>query len=195
MITFVCKRSFPEVYEQKTTILEFGLLVAFCANDFRKSYQRFRTWAFSSSHEEKKKYFAYCFDGRNVCSCVLEGIPLANITDVTSPYLLGIVFHNLPISFILGTFLLREKQYFFLVYYRIICIGISIRNGFGDYFNPNWQPYFLALVGGIFLHISSVIIFRKAIKSQNGLATFFLVIAGVGLALVNHFFMHSSLKI
>ena len=44
----------------------------------------------------------------------LEGIPLANITDVTSPYLLGIVFHNLPISFILGTFLLREKKNIFL---------------------------------------------------------------------------------
>ena len=65
---------------------------------------------------------------------------------------------------------------------------------FGDYFNPNWQPYFLALVGGIFLHISSVIIFESNKNHKMDWQKLFLVIAGVGLALVNHLF-HSSLKI
>ena len=40
----------------------------------------------------------------------LEGIPLANITEISSPYLLGIVFHNLPISFILGAFFIGAKN-------------------------------------------------------------------------------------
>ena len=110
----------------------------------------------------KKKYSAYCFDGRNVCSCVLEGIPLANITDVTSPYLLGIVFHNLPISFILGTFLLREKQYFSWFIIALFALASPLGMVLVIILIQNWQPYFLALVGGIFLHISSVIFFKKA---------------------------------
>jgi hypothetical protein len=40
----------------------------------------------------------------------IEGIPLANEEHELSPYLLGIVFHNLPISFILGAFLFNRKK-------------------------------------------------------------------------------------
>ena len=39
----------------------------------------------------------------------IEGIPLAGM-HLDSPYLLGILVHNLPISFVLGAFLLREKK-------------------------------------------------------------------------------------
>ncbi len=59
---------------------------------------------------------------------------------------------------------------------------------FGDYFNPNLQNYFLALVGGIFLHISSVIIFESNKNHKMDWMKIILVIAGVGLALVNHIF-------
>ena len=116
---------------------------------------------------------------------------LANITDVTSPYLLGIVFHNLPISFILGTFLLREKTIFFLVYhYPLFALASPLGMVFGDYFNPNWQPYFLALVGGIFLHISSVIIFESNKITKWIVKTFFFFFSDCWswTMLVNHLF-------
>ncbi len=39
----------------------------------------------------------------------IEGIPLANETEVLSPYLTGILFHNLPISFVLGAYLFGKE--------------------------------------------------------------------------------------
>jgi hypothetical protein len=119
----------------------------------------------------------------------LEGIPLANIKETTSPYLLGIVFHNLPISFILGTFLLGKninKFSWFII--ALFALASPMGMFFGDYFDENLQPYFLAIVGGIFLHISSVIIFESNKNHKMDWQKIFLVAAGVGLALLNHGF-------
>ena len=67
----------------------------------------------------------------------IEGIPLANEQHEMSPYLWGIVFHNLPISFILGAFYLTEREnlkFFILSFYShcsLICIGFSNGNVIG----------------------------------------------------------------
>ena len=105
---------FPEVYEAEDHNIGIwiigGVLLQMILESLTKGFEH----GHFHHHHEEKKYSAYCFDGRNVYPCVLEGIPLANITDVTSPYLLGIVFHNLPISFILRNIFIERKNNIFL---------------------------------------------------------------------------------
>ena len=120
----------------------------------------------------------------------IEGIPLAGM-HLDSPYLLGILVHNLPISFVLGAFLLREKKNKLIAWVTIAFFAAASPLGMllGKYFKPEWQAYFLALSGGIFLHISSVIIFENNSKShQINWEKMFLVILGVGVALAGHLF-------
>lgn len=124
----------------------------------------------------------------------IEGIPLANEKVVLSPYLLGIVFHNIPISFILGAFLFNKKDgksaLSYPTYLIIALFALASPLGMllGHYFNPSWQPYFLAIVGGIFLHISSVIIFESNKTHNIDWIKIGLVIVGVSLALSMHLF-------
>lgn len=120
----------------------------------------------------------------------IEGIPLANETDVFSPYLQGILFHNLPISFVLGAFLFRNKKLSAYSWLIIILFAIASPLGIllGKYFDPNLQPYFLAIVGGIFLHISSVIIFESNKNHNTDWTKIGLVILGVLLAMTGHLF-------
>ncbi|WP_262152035.1 ZIP family metal transporter [Chryseobacterium foetidum] len=122
----------------------------------------------------------------------IEGIPLANETNPFSPYLMGIVFHNLPISFILGAFLFNRKgskmSYPSMLIVALFALASPFGMFLGNYFNPNWQPYFLAIVGGIFLHISSVIIFESNKNHNIDWSKIGLVIIGVSLALVMHLF-------
>ncbi|WP_312075762.1 ZIP family metal transporter [Chryseobacterium sp.] len=124
----------------------------------------------------------------------IEGIPLANEKDPFSPYLLGIVFHNLPISFILGAFLFNRKgskaSYPSMLIVALFALASPFGMFLGNYFNPNWQPYFLAIVGGIFLHISSVIIFESNKNHNINWSKIGLVIVGVSLALLMHL-LHS----
>ncbi|WP_449398890.1 hypothetical protein [Chryseobacterium wanjuense] len=81
----------------------------------------------------------------------IEGIPLANEEHEFSPYLLGIVFHNLPISFILGAFLFNRKSeskaypsYPSLLIVAFIFFGLTD----GDVIGKLFQPRFTALFSG-----------------------------------------------
>ena len=58
----------------------------------------------------------------------------------------------------------------------------------GKYFNPNLEVYFLALVGGIFLHISSVIIFESNKNHNVDWKKIGYVTLGVLLAMTGHLF-------
>ncbi|WP_292008318.1 ZIP family metal transporter [Chryseobacterium sp.] len=127
----------------------------------------------------------------------IEGIPLANEKETLSPYLLGILFHNLPISFILGAFLFNKKteksiSYSSLLIIALFALASPLGMLLGNYFNPDLQPYFLAIVGGIFLHISSVIIFESNKNHNIDWMKIGLVIVGVTLALVMHLFHSHS---
>jgi hypothetical protein len=126
----------------------------------------------------------------------IEGIPLANEEHQLSPYLLGILFHNLPISFILGAFLFNRKNesktspYPSILIVALFALASPMGMLLGNYFNPDLQPYFLAIVGGIFLHISSVIIFESNKNHNIDWMKIGLVIIGVSLALIMHLFHH-----
>lgn len=128
----------------------------------------------------------------------IEGIPLANEEHALSPYLLGIVFHNIPISFILGAFLFNRKEgsktpsYPSLLIVALFALASPLGMLLGNYFNPDLQPYFLAIVGGIFLHISSVIIFESNKNHNIDWIKIGLVIVGVSLALMMHLFHDHS---
>ncbi len=120
----------------------------------------------------------------------IEGIPLANEKDLDSAYLQGILFHNVPISFVLGAFLFKNKKFTSYSWAVVIVFSLASPLGMllGTYLDPTTYIYFLALVGGIFLHISSVIIFESNKNHNIDWLKISLVIAGVLLAMVGHMF-------
>lgn len=122
----------------------------------------------------------------------IEGIPLANQTEWNTPYLQGILIHNLPISFILGAFLFQHKKFSASSWFIIALFAVASPLGMllGKYFDPNLEPYFLAIVGGIFLHISSVIIFESNKNHNVDWTKIVLVVLGIALALLGHQFHH-----
>ncbi len=122
----------------------------------------------------------------------IEGIPLARLSEWNSPYLQGILVHNLPISFVLGAFLFKNKKFSPFSWLVIVLFALASPLGMllGQYFPSAWEPYFLAIVGGIFLHISSVIIFESSKNHNIDWGKIALVILGVALALSTHQFHH-----
>lgn len=115
----------------------------------------------------------------------IEGIPLAGQDTIYSPYLLGILVHNLPISFVLGAFLFPKKiSASGMMVVMLFALSSPLGIILGQYFKPQWQPYFLAVVGGIFLHIASVIIFESNKNHKMDWQKMFLVVSGVILGLL-----------
>jgi zinc and cadmium transporter len=192
LITICLNEVFPEVYASENPNIGIfvigGVLLQMLLENLTKGFEHGH---FHKHHEEKNILPVALMIGMFI-HAFLEGIPLTNEKDIFNPYLLGILFHNLPISFVLGAFLIQKGKFSSTSWLIISIFAVASPLGvlMGNYFDPNLKVYFLALVGGIFLHISSVIIFESNKNHNIDWPKILLVILGVGLALSGHLFHH-----
>ncbi len=189
LITICVNEVFPEVYSSNTHNIGLfviaGVLLQMLLENLTKGFEHGH---FHHEHDTHSILPSALMLGMFI-HAFIEGIPLANEKEVLSPYLLGILFHNLPISFVLGVFLFKHKISFpGILIVSLFALSSPLGMVLGKYFNPEWQPYFLAVVGGIFLHISSVIIFESNKNHKMDWTKIFLVIVGVLLAGASHIF-------
>lgn len=190
LITICLNEVFPEVYESQNKNIGIfviaGVLLQMLLENLTKGFEH----GHFHQHQEEKNILPVALMIGMFIHAFLEGIPLANEQNIFSPYLMGILFHNLPISFVLGAFLIQKNKFTTTSWLVIAFFAIASPLGLllGNYFNPDFKIYFLAVVGGIFLHISSVIIFESNKNHNIDWEKIFLVICGVGLALVGHLF-------
>lgn len=188
LISICVVEVFPQVYHTENENIGlwivFGVLLQMFLESLTKGFEH------GHFHYEKCNILPSGLMLGMFIHAFLEGIPLADEHDVMSPYLLGILFHNLPISFVLGAFLLREKKNKLVAWSTIVFFAAASPLGMflGKYLNSDWSVYFLALSGGIFLHISSVIIFESNKNHKMDWEKMLLVVLGIGMALLGHLF-------
>lgn len=193
LITICLNEVFPQVYASEVSsslgiFVIGGVLLQMILEALTKGFEH----GHFHHHNESSNILPMALMVGLFIHAFIEGIPLANEEEVLSPYLLGILFHNLPISFILGAFLFNRSgskaSYPSILIVALFALASPFGMLLGNYFNPDWQPYFLAIVGGIFLHISSVIIFESNKNHNINWSKIGLVIVGVSLALCMHLF-------
>lgn len=193
LITICLNEVFPQVYASEVNgnlgiFVIAGVLLQMILEALTKGFEH----GHFHHHNESSNILPVALMVGLFIHAFIEGIPLANETNPLSPYLLGILFHNLPISFILGAFLFNRSgskaSYPSLLIVALFALASPMGMLLGNYFNPNLKPYFLAVVGGIFLHISSVIIFESNKNHNINWPKIGLVVLGVSLALVMHLF-------
>lgn len=187
LITICLNEVFPEVYHSADSNIGIWVIAGVLLQMFLENLTKGFEHGHFHHHSEQGILPIALIVGMFI-HAFIEGIPLANEAKVLSPYLQGIIFHNLPISFILGAFLFKNKKFSTNSWMIIALFALASPMGMllGRYFNPNLLPYFLAIVGGIFLHISSVIIFESNKNHNTDWQKIGLVILGVVLALFAH---------
>ncbi|WKS94341.1 ZIP family metal transporter [Riemerella columbina] len=192
LITICVNEVFPEIYQSAEghhigIWVIAGVLLQMILESLTKGFEHGHM-----HHHESKNILPMALMVGMFIHAFIEGIPLANEHDIFSAYLMGIVFHNLPISFVLGAYLFSgqsSRRYAWTII-SLFALASPLGMVLGQYFNPAWQPYFLAIVGGIFLHISSVIIFESNKNHKMDWIKLALVSIGVALALLGHLFHH-----
>ena len=190
LITICLNEVFPEVYSNQHHNIGIwviaGVLLQILLENLTKGFEH----GHFHHHHESKSILPMALMIGMFIHAFLEGIPLANQDQTLSPYLTGILVHNIPISFILGAFLIKQNKFSTSAWIIISVFAFASPLGMvlGKYFNPDWEVYFLALVGGIFLHISSVIIFEGSKNHNIDWRKIGLVILGILLAMTGHVF-------
>ena len=190
LITICLNEVFPQIYSGSEHHIGLwvigGVLLQMLLENLTKGFEH----GHFHHHTDEKNILPLALMIGLFVHAFLEGIPLANETEVLSPYLTGILVHNIPISFILGAFLVKNKKFSTSAFLIIALFALASPLGLilGKYFSPDLKIYFLALVGGIFLHISSVIIFERNKNHNVDWQKIGLVALGVLLAMTGHIF-------
>lgn len=112
----------------------------------------------------------------------LEGFPIENHDTI----LYGILIHKIPIAIILSIFLLQSKIKFANAIFFILLF--SLMTPLGSYTSrtfhlaAEYQPMITALVIGVFLHISTVILFESSEGHKFNLRKLVVIVVGIVVA-------------
>ncbi len=139
------------------------------------------------------------FSGIMIGICIhsfLEGMPLSsnfqNI-ELKNTLLTGIIIHNIPISIVLvslfiHTGLKKSSAIILLIFFALSApLGTLTSYYLGEGLAENMSHFFnivLAIVVGIFLHISTTILFETDEHHRFNLYKIFAIILGAGMALL-----------
>lgn len=150
-------------------------------------------------HEKGKSAFPLAIITGLCIHTFIEGIPLAaNIIAVdfkmtNNSLLFGIILHNIPISFVLVTMLLKSGMSKSVSILYLVMFGLTaplgivagkiagnfIAEGVNDFYN-----IMLAIVVGIFLHVSTTILFESTDNHRFNLIKSGAILAGIVIALL-----------
>ena len=122
---------------------------------------------------------------------LLEGIPLGgNLHNHAHNALLtGVVLHKLPVSIVLMTFFLqsntpKKRAYIFLLVFALMSpLGVFAGNLFATL--ANYHNVIMAIVVGIFLHISTTILFESSEGHKFSIQKVLAIIVGTFIAVVS----------
>jgi zinc transporter ZupT len=188
----------PELYSEQHTKIGIWVLVGFLVQLFLEYFSGGIEHGHIHAHANKKIPFGLLIS-LSIHSFI-EGIPLANnalhmhnhehlVGNHQNSLLLGIILHQLPVAIALMTLLRQSLIKSSTSWILLIGFGLMTPLGliFGKFIpishNIPVMDILLAIVVGMFLHISTTIIFETNENHRFNLAKLTAILLGVGLSI------------
>ncbi len=185
----------PEIYLSGTPDIGIYILIGFFAQILLEFFSEGIEHGHIHVHKHDDHHTAFPYAmmiGLSIHS-FLEGMPLANMaTDAHNSLLTGIVMHNIPIAIALMTMLLqshisKKKAILWLIVFALVTpLGTLISYAIGQNLLFDLSIYFdkiMAVVIGIFLHISTTILFESSENHRFNLIKFAMILLGAVTAI------------
>lgn len=183
----------PELYHDHNTVIGIWVLAGFLVQLLLEYLSGGIEHGHIHVHAPRKIPYALLFS-LSVHSFI-EGIPLADMTHGVDLHpghhheslLLGIVLHQLPVAIALMTLLrltqLTSRQcWTILILFGLMTpLGLITGSVIDTGFMSEYMDYLLALVVGMFLHISTTIIFETNENHTFNLVKLTAILLGAGL--------------
>ncbi|MDC0177302.1 ZIP family metal transporter [Polaribacter sp.] len=175
----------PEVYYEATDPKKIGIiiLVGIIIQSILESFSKGAEHGHIHIHSDGKEFPMLLF----VSLCLhafSEGLPIHNTGD---NLLWAIVVHKIPIAIVLTTFLIQTKYSKKIIF--IFLISFTLMSPFGVLLGdkiPFFTTYAMeitALIIGVFLHISTIILFEGSENHKFNLSKFIAILLGVLLTI------------
>ena len=183
----------PEIYKSDAKTAGVFLLVGFFVQIILELLSEGIEHGHIHKHSHTEKLFPIAMMVGLSIHAFLEGMPIIDFTtsSISQPLLIGIVIHNIPIAIALMTVLLnahlsKTKATFWLGVFALMSpmgsifsylLNVNFVASLGTYYNA-----IMAVVIGIFLHISTTILFESSDNHKFNVMKFGVIVAGAFIA-------------
>lgn len=186
----------PEVYETGGKTIGLYVLGGFLLQILLEQFSEGIEHGHIHKHNHDHVVFPF---GIMISLCLhafLEGMPLAE--GEHSELVFGIALHHIPASFALGSVLVQSRLnrntiiILLGIFALMTPLGLLFTHGLSEGFFGNVTTYFSSIMGiviGIFLHISTTILFESSVDHHFNMRKMVAVLLGIGIALFG-FFLH-----
>jgi|TARA_B110000240_G_scaffold129346_1_gene143694 zinc transporter ZupT len=175
----------PEVYTESTDYKRIGIfiLVGIILQSVLESFSKGAEHGHIHMHADGKKFPTLLF----VSLCLhafSEGLPIHHAGE---NLLWAIIVHKIPIAIVLTTFLIHTKYskktvFIFLFFFGLMSpLGVLLGDKIA--FFSNYYTEITALIIGVFLHISTIILFESSENHSFNLQKFTAILLGVLLTI------------
>ncbi len=171
----------PEVYTigSDETLIGIYILVGIILQSILESFSKGAEHGHIHIHSDGKQFPTLLFVSLSI-HAFSEGLPIHNADE---NLLWAIVVHKIPIAIVLTTFLLHAKYskktiISFLLFFGLMSpLGVLV----GDKipFFVNYATEITALIIGVFLHISTIILFESSENHKFNLQKFTAILLGI----------------
>ncbi|GMN11790.1 hypothetical protein MTsPCn9_12420 [Croceitalea sp. MTPC9] len=182
LLALTCFELLPEVYQSPNpkTIALFilvGILLQIILESFSKGAEH------GHLHLDlKKNNFPIALFFSLALHALIEGLPIADDNNI----IYGILIHKIPVAIILSIFLLNStlkmghSLMFIILFALMTPLGslLALESNFIE----TYSTQLTALAIGVFLHISTVVLFESAQGHTFNLRKLVVIILGIGLA-------------
>jgi len=173
----------PEVYAVKDLnvglFILIGLLLQLILDFFSKGAEH------GHIHITQNQAFPWALFISLSMHAFLEGIPLGN-NHQHEQLLWAIVVHKIPIAIILGTFFVNSKfsKRISIIFLLMFAIMSPLGSLVGEHVKllVIYKTEITAIIIGIFLHISTIILFESAKDHKFNLLKFTVILVGIVVA-------------
>ncbi len=171
----------PEIYEvQKPKTVAVFILAGILLQVFLEFFSKGAEHGHVHLDLEKDKFPLLLFLSLSI-HALIEGVPIHENNSI----IYGIIIHKVPVAIILSIFLVNSKLsksrtiFFITVFSLMTPIGTYLAQ---TNFMESYAFILNALVIGVFLHISTVILFESSQEHSFNLRKLLVIILGVGIA-------------
>ncbi len=181
LLSTVILNLLPEVYSNTSEFKKTGIfiLIGVVLQSVLEYFSKGAEHGHSHSYFENDKTLNLMF----ISLCIhafSEGLPISNLNHNV---LWAIVVHKTPISIVLTTFFIKEKfdrktTLAFLLFFAMMS-PLGLLTGSEFPFFTNYKLEINAIIIGIFLHISTIILFEGSKNHKFNLHKFIAILLGI----------------
>ena len=182
----------PEIYSNATAKTGIFILAGFLLQILIEFFSEGIEHGHIHIHKHEESTFPITVMLALSIHSFIEGMPLAGELNETKRSLAtGIILHNVPIAIALMSMLIQSGQkngmafLWLFVFALMTPLGASTGNLLEGNMQliTNYSNYLMAVVVGIFLHVSTTILFESSEHHRFNIIKLAAILAGMGLAI------------